>query len=248
MRTFDLDMKRHLPNFLTTLNLCSGCIALVLLFRGNAEGATWLVFAAALFDVLDGMVARWLGVQSPIGKELDSLADMVTFGVLPGVILFRLLQQTELEAWVGNTTLASAVQFFPFIVTAFSALRLAKFNIDTRQATGFIGLPTPANTLWIVSLPLIILKDPYGWGSWLLHPGVLLVISAVSSFLLVAEIPLFSFKFSGFDFAKNLYQLLLMLAAAILLFVFSYAAWPMIIALYVLLSLIKNHFTATQQS
>ena len=233
-------MKRNLPNLLTAMNLFCGCVAIVLIFRGRQEGAAWMVFLAAVFDLLDGMVARWLKVSSPLGKQLDSLADMVTFGVVPGLVLFKLLQHADLVQWVPDERLRSVIQFFPFSVTVFSAVRLAKFNIDERQTAGFLGLPTPANTLWIMALPLMLLHGPGEWGFLLGNAPFLIALVAVSSWLLVSGIPLFSFKGSGLGWRKDPYPVLLVAFAAALLSWISYAALPLIVAFYVLLSLIRN--------
>ncbi|MFM2206323.1 MAG: hypothetical protein RL213_298 [Bacteroidota bacterium] len=238
-------MKRHIPNALTAMNLFCGCVAVVLLFRGRQEAAAWLVFLAAVFDLLDGMVARWLKVSSPMGKELDSLADMVTFGVVPGIVLFKLLKHSDLEVWVTDSSLRSLVQFVPFSVTVFSALRLARFNIDEGQKVGFLGLPTPANTLWIISLPLILIHDPGEWDFLLTSAPLIVSLSVVSCWLLVSGIPLFSFKGIGLGFRKDPYPLLLLVFAAGLLSWISFAAFPLIVAFYLLLSLVRNYFSTT---
>ncbi len=237
-------MTRHLPNFITLLNLFTGCWALVMLFHGAPEDAAWLVFLSAVFDLLDGWVARALRVQSPIGKQLDSLADMVTFGLIPGVVMYQLLQASDLSQWVAQTSVREFIQYLPFVVTLFSALRLAKFNVDERQTKEFIGLPTPANTLWIIALPLMLLNSPGEWEFLLRSAPLLLMLCAVSSWLLVAEIPLFSFKLSGWSWQANLYPYLLLVLSAPLLLYFSFAALPPIIGFYVLLSIIRNQRTS----
>ena len=140
-------MKKHLPNAITILNLLSGCIAILSLFKGAVWTMALFVFLAAFFDLMDGMIARWLNVSSAIGKELDSLADMISFGLLPGLVMMTLLQESDLQKWTNGNVALSWLIYFPLLITAFSALRLAKFNIDTRQQSEFIGLPTPANTL-----------------------------------------------------------------------------------------------------
>ncbi|MFM2135953.1 MAG: hypothetical protein RL021_1353 [Bacteroidota bacterium] len=233
-------MKRHLPNVLTASNLFCGCVATVLLFRDRPEAAVWLVFIAAVFDLLDGMVARWLNVSSPFGRELDSLADLVTFGVVPGVVLFKLLQYSDLSAWVPDETLRRFVQFLPFAVTVFSALRLARFNIDQRQTAGFLGLPTPANTLWIVSLPMMLIRNPGEWEFLLGNALFLLMLTGLSCWLLVSGIPLFAFKGSLPGLKKDPFPIILLVFAAAALSLVSYTALPLIIAFYVLLSLIRN--------
>lgn len=219
---------------------------MVMLFQGAPEDAAWLVFLSAVFDLLDGLVARALHVQSPIGKQLDSLADMVTFGLIPGVVMYQLFQQSDLASWVPQTDIRNFVQYLPFIVTLFSALRLAKFNVDERQSKEFIGLPTPANTLWIISLPLIVMNRPGEWDFLLRSAPVVLVLCAVSSWLLVAEIPLFSFKFNGWSWRMNQYPYVLIALSVPMLLIFSFAALPPIIGFYVLLSLLRNQRTSKQ--
>lgn len=233
-------IRRQLPNFLTCLNLLCGCTAVVMVFRNHLEWAAYLVFVAALFDLLDGMVARALNVTSPIGKELDSLADVISFGFLPGVMMFKLLQMSDLSIITSSETFRQIVQFFPFVITAFSALRLAKFNIDTRQSESFIGFPTPANTLLIVSFPLMLSQNYTGFSPVILNPFFILSMSLITSLMLISELPLFSLKFKSLNIKKNQYQYLLLAIAAVLLPVFLYAAIPVIILCYVLLSLIQN--------
>ncbi len=207
-----------------------------------------MVFAAALFDLFDGMAARMLNVSSPIGKELDSLADMISFGFVPAAIMFKLLQTSNMELFFGNEMIVRVIQFFPFIIAVFSALRLAKFNIDTRQSDSFIGLPTPANTLLIVSLPLILANDEFGLRNIILHPYFILAVCALQSFLLVSELELIALKFKNFSWKENSYQFLLIISSAILLLIFKFTALPLIIFLYVLLSLVKNSLKKTKLS
>jgi CDP-diacylglycerol--serine O-phosphatidyltransferase len=158
-------LKRHLPNTLTCLNLLCGCLALTNIFRGDLVTGAYLVGIAAVADFFDGLLARALRVSSPIGKDLDSLADMVSFGVVPGAIMFKLLGMPNgmsTSTIIGNASFAALLPFGAFLITIFSALRLAKFNNDTRQTTSFIGLPTPACTLVVASLPLILANDNFG--------------------------------------------------------------------------------------
>lgn len=240
-------MKKHIPNFLTCLNLFCGCVAIDFLYQGSPESAAFLVILSAFFDLLDGMVARWLNVTSSIGKELDSLADMISFGFVPGVVLFMLMRQSDIGQWISDPMLAQCITCLPFVVTVFSGIRLAKFNIDTRQTTSFIGLPTPANTLWIIALPLILGNSPGEWDFLLRSAPVLIFLSILSAFLLVAELPLFSLKYSGGGLRGNAYQVLLLVVGAVLLLLFSIAALPIIIAFYVLLSIVKNFRTSTNE-
>lgn len=194
---------------------------------------------AAVFDLFDGMAARILKVSSPIGKELDSLADLISFGFVPGVMLFKLLQ-VNVDTISDNEMLTQAIQFLPFIVTVFSAIRLAKFNLDTRQTDSFIGLPTPASTLFVIALPLILSNDRFSLSSVILNPYFILGISSVMSFLLVAELPLIALKFKTLSWKDNSYQFVLIIASAILLVALKFAALPVIIVLYVLLSIMKS--------
>ncbi len=235
-------MKFNLPNTFTCLNLFCGCIAVVMIFRNHLDYAAYLVFAATFFDMLDGMAARKGSGNSAFGKELDSLADAVSFGFVPGAVMFKMLQHSSMDSYFNSEVLIQLIQFFPFIITVFSALRLAKFNLDTRQTTSFIGLPTPANTLLIVSFPLILKQFPGSWDSVFLNPYFILIFSMISSFLLISELPLFSLKFKTLAFNENRYQYILVVLALILMPIFLFAAIPMLVILYLLLSLIQ-HFT-----
>lgn len=233
-------MKKHIPNFLTCLNLFCGCIAVVMIFHDHLVWAAYLIFIAAFFDLLDGMAARIFNAHSPIGKDLDSLADVISFGFVPGAIMYRLLQMSDPSVLYVSENFHRAFQFFPFIITVFSALRLAKFNNDTRQSVSFIGVPTPANTLFVVSLPLILQHDAFHLSGLILNPYFIVIASVVLSYLMVSEIPLFSLKFKSMDFKNNLYQYIFLAISLILLILFIYAAIPLIIFLYILLSFIKT--------
>ncbi len=233
-------MKKQIPNFLTSLNLFSGCIAAVMIFRNRLDYAAYFVLLAAFFDLLDGMIARRVGSNPDFGKQIDSLADMVTFGFIPGAILFKLLQMSNLNNILSNQDIRRFVQFLPFVLTIFSAIRLAKFNLDTRQSVSFIGLPTPACTLVVISLPLILIQLPGQFDNLILNPLFILILTGILSWLLIAELPLFSLKFKKFDFKSNAFQYILIICAAILIAIFNLAAIPIIIILYVLLSLVKN--------
>jgi CDP-diacylglycerol--serine O-phosphatidyltransferase len=232
-------MKRHLPNAVTCLNLLCGCLALTNIFAGRLEVGAWFVAAAALADFADGLLARALRVSSAIGKDLDSLADMVSFGVVPGAILFKLLITNE----PADGAALGLMQYLPyaaFLVSIFSALRLAKFNNDTRQTTSFIGLPTPACTLVVASLPLILAYDRFGLSGVVLNPLVLLGLTVLLSGLLVAELPLFALKFKSLRWADNRRRFIFMLLAAGLLLWLQAAAVPLVVLLYVLLSVPKT--------
>ncbi len=229
-------MKKHIPNFITCLNLFTGCVAVYIAFQGNLVFAAYLVGIAAVFDFLDGLIARLMHAYSEIGKQLDSLADMVSFGVLPGVIMFQLMRKSAMADPSTSLYEAELFPFLAFIIIIFSALRLAKFNIDTRQTTLFIGLPTPANTLFVASLPLILASDQFNLGQYFMNQYVLLGLTLLLSFLLVAEIPLFALKFKNLAWKDNATRFIFLLIAIPLLFLFKFAAVPVIIVLYVLLS------------
>jgi CDP-diacylglycerol--serine O-phosphatidyltransferase len=222
-----LSIKKHIPNFLTCCNLLCGCIGIFYIQRGSFIGAAYLIYAALIFDFLDGFVARLLHVSSPIGKELDSLADMVTFGVLPSFILFKLINESELPFYVA---------FFAFLIAIFSALRLAKFNIDDRQQTDFIGLPTPANALFISSL--FFLKGTTM--EILTHAYVLVAIAFIFSFLLVSPLRMFSLKMKSAGWKGNEMRVIFLLISILCLIFFKQAGIPLIIFAYLLLSLISQ--------
>jgi len=223
-------LKKHIPNAVTCLNLFSGCLALCQIFAGRLDLAAYLVGLAAAFDFADGLLARALHVSSPIGKDLDSLADMVSFGLVPGAMLFQLLVR-------GGTDLPDWLPYLAFVVTIFSALRLAKFNNDSRQTTSFIGLPTPACTLVVASLPLILENDTFHLARLILNPWVLLGLVFGLSALLVAELPLFALKFKSLRWQDNGLRFSFLLLAVGLLLLLGVAAIPPIILLYVLMSL-----------
>lgn len=232
-------MIRHIPNLITCLNLFTGCIASVFAFNGDLETAAYLILLAAAFDFMDGLAARALKAYSEIGKQLDSLADMVSFGFIPGLFVFKMLNMSLVE-----NGLPLYLSYLGFIITVFSGLRLAKFNIDTRQSENFIGLATPANTLFFISLPFL-----NGSGIELLsilsNPLVIIFLSIGMSFMLVSEISLFSFKFKSTSLSKNIHRYLLLLISLILIIFFKFAAIPIIIVIYILLSIIfKSKFSA----
>ena len=234
-------MKRNLPNAVTCLNLLFGCLALSQIFAGDLETGAWFVAAAAVADFADGLLARALRVSSAIGKDLDSLADMVSFGVVPGAMLFMLLSQYVAFAdYAGPISWWKWLPYVGFLVTIFSALRLAKFNNDTRQTTSFIGLPTPACTLVVASLPLILAYDRFGVKSVILNPLVLVGLTVLLSGLLVAELPLFALKFKNLRWADNRRRFLFALLAAGLLLALQATAVPLIVLAYVLFSVPKT--------
>ena len=238
-------MKRHIPNAVTCLNLLCGCLALTFIFRGELVMGAYLVGVAAVADFFDGLLARALRVSSPIGKDLDSLADMVSFGVVPGAIMQRLLASTP-DLHVADVALSTAGLTLPnpaaplayvgFLITIFSALRLAKFNNDTRQTTSFIGLPTPACTLVVASLPLILANDQFGVKDIILNPWLLLGLAVLLSGLLVAELPLFALKFKNLKWVGNRRRFIFVALALVLVITLRAAGIPLAVLLYVLLS------------
>lgn len=217
-------MIRHLPNFLTCCNLICGCFGIVFLLEDRSVPAAYFVWAAGVFDFFDGFAARWLKVSSPIGKELDSLADVVSFGVLPALVMYKLI--------AANSTMES-LPYLGFTIAAFSALRLAIFNVDTRQTDSFIGLNTPANTIFITSLPLL----PATITAWLFQDWVLVTITIVFSLLLVSPIEFFAFKFKNFNWKENQTRFTFLLISVLLLIALKATALPLIILLYIVLSL-----------
>lgn len=225
-------MKKHIPNTITCCNLISGCIATYYAFLGNFEMALLFIIIGAVFDFFDGMSARLLGVSSPIGKELDSLADDITFGFAPSAIIFGYLCTFHIHL--------PFVPFLAFVMAAFSALRLAKFNLDERQALGFIGLPTPASALFWGSLIVGLQQhniyfDGLEW--------VILVGSFISCYLLIAEIPMFALKFKHWGWKGNEIKYIFLLTCIPLLLFLGISGFAAIIAWYVVLSVIANKRT-----
>ena len=223
-------LKKHIPNTITCCNLISGCIATYWAFQGNYELALLFIVIGAVFDFFDGMSARLLHVSSPIGKELDSLADDITFGFAPSAIVFDYLKpETEL------------LPFLVFVMAAFSALRLAKFNLDERQALGFIGLPTPANALFWGSLIV-------GAGDWMKSAPVIstnlsLIILAgifISCWLLIAEIPMFALKFKTLGWKGNEVKYIFLLTSIVMLIFLGVSGLAAVIAWYILLSVLTQ--------
>ncbi|GAB3764109.1 CDP-diacylglycerol--serine O-phosphatidyltransferase [Spirosoma pomorum] len=218
-------LLKHLPNAITCGNLLCGCIGLVMAFRGHLDTAAWLIGLAAVFDFFDGFVARLVHVSGPFGKELDSLADVVTFGVLPATIVFQLCWFQGL----GNFS------YVAFLIAVLSALRLANFNIDTRQSDSFIGVPVPANAMLIGAFPLMGRYQPQFDSLWQNDTAMGMMIAF--SFMLVSEVPLFALKFKSFRWADNQTKYLFLIASVILLLFLQFAAIPLIIFLYILVSL-----------
>lgn len=248
-----MNIKKHIPNTVTLGNLFCGCLAIVNAFEGNLVWAAVFVGFALILDFFDGFTARLLKVASPIGKDLDSLADMVTFGIVPSMIMFQLIKHGNdiyrLSAMqLDNISETGFMPYVAFVIAIFSCIRLAKFNNDTRQTGSFIGLPTPANAMVICSIPLIA-QDTCGSNTFIemmLNPNVLCIISVVMSFLLVAELPLFALKFKNFGWADNKVKYLFLLVSVILIVVLKFVAIPLVILLYILISIVNNIFSKKQ--
>ncbi len=234
-------MKKHVPNAITCLHLFSGCVGIVFAFREQLDFAAYAVFIAAFFDFLDGMAARLLKVHSEIGKQLDSLADMVSFGVLPAAIIFHLFQLPD--SGTNNLWIYSA-----FFIAIFSALRLAKFNVDTRQSNSFIGLPTPASAMLSASFPLILMQQNDFFSGLIINKWFLFLYIIINCWLLVAELPLLSLKFKNLAFAENSYRYILLIFGLISLLIFKFAAIPLIIFFYIILSVIQIRTTKNEVS
>ncbi len=233
-----MNIKKQIPNLITLLNLFSGCIALVFAFQSNFKMAFAFVALGIFFDFFDGFFARIFNVSSELGLQLDSLADMVTSGVVPGVAMYYMLTDTSTAPELAYTQI---LPYFGFIITLGSCYRLANFNIDTRQTDSFIGLPTPANALFILSLPIILSQTESLVIIELLNTKwVLIAITILSAYMLNAEIPLFSLKIKQFDFAKYKLQISFLIFSMVLLVSLQINAIPLIIISYVILSVMNN--------
>tara|TARA_B100001093_G_scaffold464762_1_gene481897 strand:- start:2735 stop:3415 length:681 start_codon:yes stop_codon:yes gene_type:complete len=224
-------MAKHIPNLLTISNLICGCIALYFTFHGKLVFTAYLIGLAAVFDFMDGAAARLLNVSNPIGKELDSLADMVSFGLVPGSVVFHLLEEGTLSQY----------SFMALLIPIFSAYRLAKFNVDENQNENFIGLPTPANCLVFVSIPLITTFNSESIIAYLVEiPEILLIITILMSLALVSRMNMFSLKFKNFKLQDNKFRFFLITMSIILMTWLEFSAIPIIILLYVLISIVKR--------
>ncbi len=229
-----MNIKAQIPNLFTMLNLFCGCVALVMAIDLKFDMAFYFVCLGIFFDFFDGFFARKFGVAGPLGVQLDSLADMVTSGVVPGFVMLCLLSNK-------NYSTFNYLPYVGFIITLGACYRLAKFNIDERQSDSFIGLPTPANALFITSLPLIIVNFTNTIvAEYLCNNWVLLTITFLSTYIMNAEIPLFSLKIKDFSFAKYKLQIFFLAISVLMLIFLQILAVPLIIIVYVLLSVINN--------
>jgi CDP-diacylglycerol--serine O-phosphatidyltransferase len=233
-------MRRHIPNLFTFGNLFCGTLAAMLAVQGDFDIAAGLVALGVFLDFFDGFFARLLGVQGELGKQLDSLADVVTSGVAPGLLMFHFYNEVIGTSNLEPTDSIVILSYTAFLLTLGAAYRLAKFNIDTRQSDSFIGVPTPAMSLFVVSLPVI-----YEYGEVeavnivLENAYVLAGVSVAFTILMNAELPLLSLKFKSFGLKKNIYKYLLMLVSVVLLLVLKFIAVPLIILFYIVLSIIS---------
>lgn len=235
-------MIKHIPNFITSLNLASGFISIIFLFSGDTTTASWLIIAAMVFDFLDGFAARLLKAYSDIGKELDSLADVVSFGVAPGLIIYALLRENMSLPFIANSPhpgfYSAAILIIPVIFPVFAALRLAKFNIDTTQTTSFRGLPTPAAALSVAS---VVLAARYSDSLLIQHftgsPAAITIFTLIVSALMVSRIPLLALKFKNAGIKGNEGRYFLIIVCAAIVLIFGFAGIPWIIPAYILVSL-----------
>jgi CDP-diacylglycerol---serine O-phosphatidyltransferase len=248
---YPVNIKNHIPNLLTLANLFCGVVATMYAVKGFYEMTAIFVVIGILFDFLDGFVARILGVSGELGKQLDSLADVVTSGVVPGLLLFFLIKinvinrpNVVMEISFGQLEPEfGLLPYVAFLVTLAAAYRLAKFNLDTRQSDSFIGLPTPAMSLFVVSLPLIYqTTDSEMVKNMLLNNYFLIGITVILSLLMNMEIPLFSLKFKDFSLKKNVVKFVFFAVSIPMIVMLKYMAVPLIIIFYVLLSLVSNLF------
>lgn len=246
-------MRRHIPNFITLLNVFCGCVATVFAVQNQLELAAVFVALGIFFDFFDGLAARVLDVKSELGLQLDSLADMITSGLVPGIVMFQLLGMAQTGGWgsgaagIAETTgwyalsTADLWPFVGFIITMASAYRLAKFNLDENQVSSFIGLPTPANALLILSLPLILFYHPGNiLSDIILNQWFLIGLTLLSAFLLNCNLPLFALKFKNWGFKENALRYIFLIISIVLLITMQFLAVPLIILFYVLSSLVDQ--------
>ncbi len=241
-------LLRYIPNSLTSLNLLTGCISIVLAFEGHLIIASYLVLLSSIFDFLDGMTARLLNMYSELGKQLDSMADMISFGLVPAILVFN-FQKNNYLMNNGSFNLLELsfsellLMFSPFIIAIFSGIRLAEFNIDKRQSNSFIGLPTPANAIFFASLIIISNIYPESFINTITNNKLILLgVIIFFSFMLVAEFPMFSLKFKNLKFSENKIRYFFIGISVILLISLHTVAIPIIILFYIILSAINNWF------
>jgi len=241
-----MTIKKHIPNLITLLNLLCGILATIFAVYGHLLFAVYFVLLGIFFDFFDGFFARLLNVSGELGKQLDSLADVVTSGVVPGIILFQLIQKKEIfSVSSGEQMEWSEIKIVPLALIGLvfalaAAYRLAKFNIDTRQTSSFIGLPTPAATLVVLSLPLILATGNEWSHAIIGNQWFLITLTLVLSYLMHAEIPLFALKFKEYSWTNNKIKFVFLGLSVLLLIAIQFVAIPVIILMYVLFSIIEN--------
>jgi CDP-diacylglycerol--serine O-phosphatidyltransferase len=265
----------NIPNLFTASNMLCGILAILLSVSGRIDLAPFAIYLGAILDFFDGFLARKLNQQGELGKQMDSLADMITFGVAPGVMMMVLLAsvlnptintgngtpldwsvQISFALWIENIMTGKSFSFLPFlalIIPFFSIFRLAKFNIDTRQSDSFIGLNTPANTIFFTSFPLLCFyyQGDHSFAGELVRtivtPSILVPLIILMSLLLVSEIPFFSFKFKHFKWKGNELRFLFLITCGILIPTILVWSIPIIILLYIILSVVENLFIKNKQ-
>lgn len=245
-------MKQHIPNLITLLNVICGSIAAVFAVQNQMELTALFVFLGILCDFLDGFAARMLNAYSELGTQLDSLADMITSGLVPGIVMFQLLTMATKDGWnldmFGMHSEVGILPLFGFLITVASAYRLANFNVDENQVYSFLGLPTPANALLILSLPLILLfQNNEHFSMVILNKWFLVLITILSAYLLNSKIRLFSLKMKDSSFKENGYKYVFLVLSLVLLVVLKFAAIPLIILCYILFSVIWKKQIETQK-
>lgn len=230
----------NLPNILTLINLFSGCLAVVFIFNGNLELVPIFTLVSLVADFFDGFAARFNKTFTDLGKQLDSLADMVSFGLVPGAVIYFLLHYSNID-FMHDPSLHNTIASSPaFLITLFAALRLAKFNIDTRQSDGFIGLATPAATMFVIGILLLSLHPIQGLSGVFTGRTALYIYILVLSLLMVAELPMFSFKFKSFGWKGNEIRYLFIILSVVLIATLKFAAVSLIIVLYILISVAQK--------
>ena len=231
-------MIKHIPNAITCCNLLSGCISIVLLCNGYVTAAGIMIFVAAIFDFFDGFAARLLKAYSAIGAELDSLSDVVSFGVAPSFIIYHYLQSMPVSVSISSF---NVIPFAAFLLAVFAELRLAKFNVDDRQTTSFIGLPTPAMGLFVASLPFTLQNENLAFmGGLMTNLYFLLSVVAIFSYLMVSEIPFFSLKIKNLRFKENIHIYVLAAFAVISFIILGFAAIPFVMLFYIIEAMCLN--------
>jgi CDP-diacylglycerol--serine O-phosphatidyltransferase len=240
-------IKKHIPNLFTLLNLLAGTIAVIYAVQNELLWATLFVFIGVFFDFFDGFIARLLKIQGELGKQLDSLADMVTSGVVPGIVLFQLLQEDPVVLQINKTSLSwdtqetSLLPYVGLLFTLAAAYRLATFNLDERQSATFIGLPAPAATLVVLSIPLIMTYGTNHELTMLLtEDWVLILLTVLLSVLMNVNIPMFSLKFNGFSWQKNKIKYVFLAVALLAILTLNYYAIPIVVLVYIAISVGKK--------